>query len=140
MRFVDSPEDEVDFAPRPVDTHVLHEQFRDDLVGAGEIQQLHVREVDDRQRPLTDPVELLLYLASHRRAGRARDEIGIQLAHALAQHRADVDVVAHPMYSGIIICTCAPGKYGRPWTIRSESSESQLPFGGIMIRAVPLRN
>ena len=80
---VHAAEDEVRIARRRravVERSVAHEQLRDDLVGARVVEQAHVREVDDRERPVAELGELLLDAVADRRAGGARDEIGIKVA------------------------------------------------------------
>src|SRR6266550_1745202 len=137
MGLADAAEDEIHLAPRGIDADVLEQQLRHDLVGAGEIEQTDVREVDDGERAVADAVELLLDLAANGCSGGTRDEIRVELTDAFAKHRADVDMIDHATRSGIVICTCAPGKYERSST--SGSSSSQSPFGRTAIRAVPLR-
>src|SRR5438046_6999491 len=93
--------------------------------------------MDDRQGALADAIELLLDLRSDRRAGRPRNEVRIELANTFSEYRAHIDVIDQATRSGIVICTCAPGKYGR--FSSSGSSSSQSPLGRTAIRAVPLR-
>src|SRR6266550_8661451 len=110
MGLADAAEDEIHLAPRGIDADVLEQQLRHDLVGAGEIEETDVREVDDGERAVAYSIQLLLDLATHGSAGWTSDQIRVELAHALAQHRAHVDMIDHATRSGIVICTCAPGK------------------------------
>src|SRR5205085_9554026 len=137
VRLADSAKYEIDLAARSVRADVLQQQLRDNLVGAREVEQSDVGEVDDGERAIADPVELLFDLRSNGGAGGSCYEVRIELADALPQHRAHIDVIDHATRSGIVICTCAPGKYGR--FSRSGSSSSQSPLGSTAMRAVPLR-
>jgi hypothetical protein len=61
--------------------HEPQQQLRHHLVGAGEVQQVHVREVDHRQRRTSPCRQQILDLRSHRRARGARHEVRIKIAH-----------------------------------------------------------
>ena len=74
---------------------VAQQQLRYNLVSAGKIQQVYLREIDGRYHRRADIHHLTLNRRPHRRASGTRDEIGIQVAHRAAQHGADIDQVTH---------------------------------------------
>src|SRR5256714_12008070 len=137
VRLTNTAEKEVNLAARRIGGDVLQEKLGDDLVGTREIEKADVRKVDYGQRAITDAIELVFDLGANGGSGGACHQIRIQLAHTLAEHRADVDVIDQATLSGIVICTCEPEKNGR--FFRSGSSSSQSPLGRTAMRAVPLR-
>ena len=117
--------------------HLAEQQLRHHLVGAGEVEQPHVLEVDHREARLVPLRDDVLDLGADRGARRAGDEVRVQVAHGATQDVGKVDMRNHRAWtrSGIVIWTCAPGN-GDSF---SSSGTSSSHGGTIAMRAVPLR-
>ena len=116
---------------------VGQQQLGHDLVGAAEVEQLDVGEVEQGGEAV-GAGQGLLDAVPDGGAGGAGDEVAVGRGDGLAQQVADADGLDHrasASCAGMMICTWAPGKNGRC----SPSGTSSSHGGTIASRAVPLR-
>ena len=92
------------------------QQLGDDLFGAGEVEQLDVGEVQQGGEAVGTG-EGDLDAVPDRGAGGPGDEMAIGRGRRLTQQVTDPDGLDHLLstscVAGMVICTWAPGKYGR---------------------------
>src|SRR5690606_20765536 len=139
VRLVNTAKHEEDLVARGV--LVALQQLGDDLVGAREVEDGHLREVDQRERANARALEARLDGHADRAAGGPGDQMGVQRRDGALEHLADVDgqrvqrQIAHASRAGSTIEIWAPGK-GARWSTRGGVSS----HGGTWaMRAVPLR-
>src|SRR5678815_5931520 len=96
-----------------------------------------MRKVEHGERLVSDLVEMMLDADAHSGARRPRNQVRVQIADAPLEHRAHVDVTDHAsgILSGIVICTCAPGKGARfsfclLYTSDAADERSSVDLGG----------
>ena len=113
------------------------EQLGDDFIGAAQVDQLDLREVQQRSQTV-GICQGCLDPGAHRGPRGAGDEVPIGGCDSLPQNVSHPDRPDHRDFgscAGMMICTWAPGNEGR-WSLSGMSSSHG---GTIDSRAVPLR-
>jgi hypothetical protein len=91
------------------------EELRHDLIGAAQVNQLDLGKIQEGCEAVRAS-ESCLDPGSHRGSCRASHQVAVWCRNRLAQQESDPNRLDHRLFAswaGMMICTCAPGKWGR---------------------------